>query len=110
MKFKFKIQQYQTDAVERTVEVFEGQPSMDSLAYRRDLGKQAVHHQTSIYDADIETGYRNCEVQLLPKEILANIRKVQSWGDIKLSENRVPSNGACRLDIELETGTGKTYV
>ena len=46
---------------------------MDSLAYRRDLGKQAVHHQTSIYDAYIETGYRNCEVQLLPKEILANI-------------------------------------
>ena len=46
MKFKFKIQQYQTDAVERTVEVFAGQPSMDNLAYRRDLGKQAVHHQT----------------------------------------------------------------
>ena len=110
MKFKFKIQQYQTDAVERTVEVFEGQPSMDSLAYRRDLGKQAVHHQTSIYDADIETGYRNCEVQLLPKEILANIRKVQSWGDIKLSDNLVPSIGACSLDIEMETGTGKTYV
>ena len=110
MKFKFKIQQYQTDAVERTVEVFEGQPSMDSLTYRRDLGKQAVHHQTSIYDADIETGYRNCEVQLLPKEILANIRKVQSWGDIKLSDNLVPSIGACSLDIEMETGTGKTYV
>ncbi len=110
MKFKFKIQQYQTDAVERTVEVFEGQPSMDSLAYRRDLGKQAVHHQTSIYDADIETGYRNCEVQLLPKEILANIRKVQSWGDIKLSDSLVPSIGACSLDIEMETGTGKTYV
>ncbi|MBO5044938.1 MAG: DEAD/DEAH box helicase family protein [Alistipes sp.] len=110
MRFKFKIQQYQTDAVERTVEVFEGQPSMDSLAYRRDLGKQAVHHQTSIYDADIETGYRNCEVQLLPKEILANIRKVQSWGDIKLSDSLVPSIGACSLDIEMETGTGKTYV
>ena len=110
MKFKFKIQQYQTDAVERTVEVFEGQPSMDSLTYRRDLGKQTVHHQTSIYDADIETGYRNCEVQLLPKEILANIRKVQSWGDIKLSDSLVPSIGACSLDIEMETGTGKTYV
>ena len=83
---------------------------MDSLTYRRDLGKQAVHHQTSIYDADIETGYRNCEVQLLPKEILANIRKVQSWGEIKLSDNLVPSIGACSLDIEMETGTGKTYV
>ncbi|MBR6604302.1 MAG: hypothetical protein IKK92_00290 [Prevotella sp.] len=42
MKFKFKIQQYQTDAVERTVEVFEGQPSMGSLTYRRDLGKRAA--------------------------------------------------------------------
>ena len=26
MKFKFKIQQYQTDAVEQTVSVFAGQP------------------------------------------------------------------------------------
>ena len=46
MKFKFKIQQYQTDAVERTVEVFEGQPSTDSLAYCRDLGK----HTSTLYD------------------------------------------------------------
>ena len=110
MKFKFKIQQYQTDAVERTVEVFEGQPSMDSLTYRRDLGKRAAYHQTSIIDDEIETGYRNCEVQLLPKAILANIRKAQAAGDIKLSDSLVPSIGACSLDIEMETGTGKTYV
>ena len=110
MKFKFKIQQYQTDAVQRTVEVFEGQPSMDSLTYRRDLGKRAAHHQTSIIDDEIETGYRNCEIQLLPKEILANIRKAQAAGDIKLSDSLVPSIGACSLDIEMETGTGKTYV
>ena len=110
MKFKFKIQQYQTDAVERTVEVFAGQPSMDNLTYRRDLGKQAVHHQTSIYDAEIETGYRNCAVQLTSTQLLENIRKVQAIGDIKLSDNIVPSIGACSLDIEMETGTGKTYV
>ena len=110
MKFKFKIQQYQTDAVERTVEVFAGQPSMDNLAYRRDLGKQAVHHQTSIYDAEIETGYRNCDVQLTSTQLLENIHKVQAIGDIKLSDNIVPSIGACSLDIEMETGTGKTYV
>ena len=108
MKFKFKIQQYQTDAVERTVEVFEGQPSMDSLAYRRDLGKRAA--QTSFLDADIETGYRNCEIQLLPKEILANIRKVQAVGDIIQSSSLADGFGACNLDIEMETGTGKTYV
>jgi len=110
MKFKFKIQQYQTDAVERTVEVFAGQPTMDNLTYRRDLGKQSTNRQTSIYDADIETGYRNSEVQLTPKELLANIHKAQILGDIKLSDSLAPSIGACSLDIEMETGTGKTYV
>ena len=108
MKFKFKIQQYQTDAVERTVEVFEGQPSMDSLTYRRDLGKRSA--QTSILDDEIETGYRNSEIQLLPKEILANIRKVQAAGDIIQSSSLADGFGACNLDIEMETGTGKTYV
>lgn len=110
MKFKFKIQQYQTDAVERTVEVFAGQPSVDNFTYRRDLGKQAQYHQISIYDAEIETGYRNSEIQLTSKELLDNIRKVQADGDIKLSESLAPSIGACALDIEMETGTGKTYV
>ena len=108
MKFKFKIQQYQTDAVERTVEVFAGQPSMDSLTYRRDLGKRSA--QTSILDDEIETGYRNSEIQLLPKQILANIRKVQAAGDIIQSSSLADGFGACNLDIEMETGTGKTYV
>ena len=40
MKFKFKIQQYQTDAVENTVAVFSGQPSHRVAEYRRDLGKR----------------------------------------------------------------------
>lgn len=38
MKFKFKIQQYQTEAVENTVSVFVGQPSHTMAAYRRDVG------------------------------------------------------------------------
>lgn len=33
MKFKFKIQQYQTEAVEQTVNVFAGQPSITSSYY-----------------------------------------------------------------------------
>ena len=110
MKFKFKIQQYQTDAVESTVGVFAGQPSVDSLAYRRDLGRQEANRQTAIDDAELETGYRNSAVQLTPAELLANIRKAQAAGDIKLSDRLVPNIGACSLDIEMETGTGKTYV
>ena len=37
MKFKFKIQQYQTDAVDAVVRVFEGQPYQDHVSYRRDI-------------------------------------------------------------------------
>lgn len=106
MKFKFKIQQYQTDAVERTVDVFAGQPSVDSLAYRRDLGKRAA----TLYDDELEMGYRNGEVQLTSSQLLENIHKAQAAGDIKLSSCLAPSIGACSLDIEMETGTGKTYV
>ena len=39
MKFKFKIQQYQTDAVENTVNVFAGQPAQQGQkGYRIELG------------------------------------------------------------------------
>ena len=55
MKFKFKIQQYQTDAVDNTVAVFNGQPSHDTaMRYRRDLGK----HGGIIFDDD-DADYRN---------------------------------------------------
>lgn len=45
MKFQFKIQQYQTDAVESVVNIFAGQPYSDRVSYVRDLG---VNKKTSI--------------------------------------------------------------
>ncbi len=106
MKFKFKIQQYQTDAVERTVEVFSGQPSYAPIKYRMDLGKREGKLQ---YVGD-DDAYCNANVELSQTQLLDNIRKVQAQGDIKLSDKLLPSIGACSLDIEMETGTGKTYV
>ena len=108
MKFNFKIQQYQTDAVENTVEVFSGQPSVDSLTYRRDMG-QMLEQSGHLWD-DVETGYRNNEVQLTSAQLLENIRKIQAQCDITQSQTLVSGLGACNLDIEMETGTGKTYV
>ena len=108
MKFNFKIQQYQTDAVENTVEVFSGQPSVDVLAYRRDLG-QTQEKSGNLWE-DIETGYRNQEVQLTSAQLLENIRRIQAECDITQSESLVKDLGACNLDVEMETGTGKTYV
>ena len=104
MKFQFKIQQYQTDAVENTVSVFAGQPSHDPAAYRRDVGRERLDFE--------ETGYRNVEVELDARQLLENIRKVQRESNIPLSDKLVATYGlgACSLDIEMETGTGKTYV
>ena len=40
MKFNFKIQQYQTDAVDSVVNCFKGQPYIDNVSYRRDIGNK----------------------------------------------------------------------
>lgn len=38
MKFSFKIQQYQTDAVDAVARVFQGQPYNAGVSYLRDIG------------------------------------------------------------------------
>ena len=106
MKFKFKIQQYQTDAVENTIAVFHGQPSHMLSAYRRDLG---TDRQKQIRYED-ETGYRNYRLELSEEVLLKNIRSIQNLYDITPSETLVKGIAPVNLDIEMETGTGKTYV
>ena len=108
MKFKFKIQQYQTDAVDATVNVFAGQPSKTNAQYRRDLGKLKSYSQLD----DVFVGYRNSDVELQSHQLLANIQHQQTLGNIpKSTKLSLPDGlGACSLDIEMETGTGKTYV
>ena len=110
MKFKFKIQQYQTDAVESTVSVFAGQPSKTNAQYRRDLGKQKQQLKAEFEEEYV--GYRNADVELNTNQLLENIHHQQVQNDIPLSKSLAATNGlgACSLDVEMETGTGKTYV
>ena len=117
MKFNFKIQQYQTDAVDAVVKVFAGQGFHDRIQYIRDLGKRTVPDveqtemkDTAEADLDDDTGYKNEELDLTDEQLLQNIHKIQSENNIKLSPSLVKSLGRCSLDIEMETGTGKTYV
>ena len=106
MKFKFKIQQYQTDAVQNTVEVFNGQPSHSPATYRRDLGK----YQQGRFDYEGETGYGNHIIELEDRAILQNINSIQNLYDISPSTSLARGVAKVNLDIEMETGTGKTYV
>lgn len=109
MKFKFKIQQYQTDAVANTTAVFAGQPNRDPSHYRRDIGKLKAGTMREMLDDD---GYRNADLELDSKQLLENLHTVQTLAGVPLSKalSKTDSLGAVSLDVEMETGTGKTYV
>lgn len=109
MKFKFKIQSYQTEAVCNTTAIFTGQPNLDSAHYRRDLGKLAAGTMRDMLEDD---GYRNADVELSSKQILENLHAVQTLAGVSLSKtlSKTDGLGAVNLDVEMETGTGKTYV
>lgn len=116
MKFNFKIQQYQTDAVEAVARVFSGQPHYDKVSYIRDLGKPQANQQIRLAvmededDLLSETGYKNETIELTDEQLLDNIRTIQNENNIKVSDKLIGNVGRCSLDIEMETGTGKTYV
>jgi type III restriction enzyme len=103
MKLKFKVQPYQTQAVNAVVDCFAGQPMSNGIIYRIDPGRKA---QTSAF----EDGFKNADLALSELQVLANIKDVQRRQNLPLSDKLIASAG-CRinLDIEMETGTGKTY-
>lgn len=123
MKLKFKIQQYQTGAVESVINVFKGQPNQANQEYRMDKGKLYVvdskkHDikfvQTNVFadsdDAGNSLGYKNNRLAMDKVALFDNIRQIQTENNIHQDEELCQKLGACQLDVEMETGTGKTYV
>lgn len=125
MKLRFKVQPYQTHAVDAVADCFAGQPLSAGLSYRIDPGQR---NQASAFDED---GFRNAELALSDSQLLDNVQKVQRLQNLPLSQSlsefttfdakgaRVPVKATYRkealaatrihLDVEMETGTGKTY-
>ena len=115
MKFKFRTQPYQQDAVNNICKVFKGQPYADMVRYTRDLGirkKTDELKQASLFDAfdENDDGFENAKILLENAEIFDNIKTIQQESNYKESETLVSGLGRCSLDVEMETGTGKTYV
>lgn len=111
MKFKFTIQPYQTEAVASVTGVFAGQPFHDHFAYRRDIQIERDITNWMMTDEELFMGFANAKVQLDFGQLLENIHRIQRRNNIKLADT-IASNGlgVCSLDVEMETGTGKTYV
>jgi type III restriction enzyme len=115
MKFNFKIQRFQTEAVESVVHVFTGQCNHRPASYLRDLGRGVISTEFRFEDGTAEvtddiSGYKNASVELSDEQLLRNIRKLQERNNIKQSPVLIKELGRVSLDVEMETGTGKTYV
>lgn len=120
MKLQFKVQPYQTDAMNAVVDSFRAvhrQPYADNITYRVDPGRTAgrqAHEELDhrVDEASALTGYGNSKLALSASELIENIQAVQRrTRGMPLSKELVSSPAATlNLDVEMETGTGKTYV
>ncbi len=125
MKIKFNSElNYQLTAINSIVKVFEGQELCSSQfsVPKWDFGSSIKHesanqlplfgmgHKPSEDAKDLSDELRDIGVAnkltLLPEEILENIRGVQLKNGLPQSENLQTMN----FTVEMETGTGKTYV
>ncbi len=77
MKLKFKVQPYQTTAVESVVDCFAGQVNISNTAYRIDPGINK--HMSGQYQPELleQTGFRNVDIQLTDAQLIDNIQAVQ---------------------------------
>jgi len=102
MKLKFKHQPYQANAVNAVVACFSGQPKTPAATYRIDPGKQ---QSTVEFD-----GFKNADLKLSTITLLENIQSIQQRQNIPVSTG-LATTSICdvNLDVEMETGTGKTY-
>ena len=109
MKLKFKKQAYQLHAVEAVADCFGGQPKRGGIQYRVDPGPAVDAGGQAL--AALETpGFRNADLALAPGQLLENIQAVQRRQNLPLSESLVKTRiCGVNLDVEMETGTGKTY-
>lgn len=109
MKLKFKHQAYQANSVQAIVDCFKGQrPDEAARRYKIDPGTDAKGQiGSTVY---VDEGFKNADLQLGSDRLLANIQAVQTRQNLSLSSKLISTKASpVNLDIEMETGTGKTY-
>ncbi len=94
MKLKFKQQQYQEDAAMSVVNCFKGQPNST---------RKEIVGRTELFAEEI---FSNDKIKITGEELLSNVKKVQEDNGLIHSKKLEGYN----FTIEMETGTGKTYV
>lgn len=98
MKLKFKNQNFQTDAVNAVADLFGGQEILKSTF------EIAQDRQVSLIENDLGIG-NGMRISL--HQLNENMHEVQKRGNLPLTDIENDNLSFC---IEMETGTGKTYV
>jgi type III restriction enzyme len=96
-------QDYQLEAIQAVIDVFDGQPLAKSLfevSFNSEVSSLAFS----------DNGIAN-QLVLTPESLLANIQTIQTKNGLIISD-KLEDSGEIPLNftIEMETGTGKTYV
>lgn len=111
MKLKFDANQaYQLDAMRAVVDLFDGQPDASQNDFTFSVGGISSLALT-------QTGVAN-NLVITPEQWLANCNKVQTENGLPLShtlevmklDDNTPVGDFPNFTVEMETGTGKTYV
>ena len=132
MEIRFKTLDYQKDSVQAIVDCFKGQPRSEGRRYMIDQGAAKVKKATAQVDMLEETldlqggkakkviadvGFENAHIFDL-QAVLKNIQDVQAASGLQRSSQLITDDNGkgknltqspLNLDIEMETGTGKTY-
>ena len=98
MKLKFKQQQYQRDATMAVVNCFGGQNKGE---------RKEIIGRTGLFIDEI---FSNKKIELAEEEIFKNVQEIQKEQGLKTTRELAGLHGKLHFTIEMETGTGKTYV
>ncbi|MCZ8139546.1 MAG: DEAD/DEAH box helicase family protein [Fimbriimonadaceae bacterium] len=111
--FKFDAQQsFQIDAIQSVVDLFDGQPADGEALLARirlENSAQDIGDQHALeMDLSQEIGTVGNRLIVGKETILANLQRIQDRNGLEVQTSLYA--GGLDFDIEMETGTGKTYV
>jgi len=107
MKIKFDSSQpFQKDAVNAIINLFEGQ-SLSKEDFSVQINTTALKGQTSVFQSELGIGN---SIILSADAIYKNFVSIQEKNDLDPIEESAFSKNGMNFSVEMETGTGKTYV
>ena len=128
MKLKFKNQAFQEAAIAAVCDVFNGQPFHDPNVYTVDPGReQPLGARFALVNAELpgfetpqqlmmdlvdepDVGYKNAEIALTLSALQKNLHEVQDRQSLEHTALFGKERILPELEVEMETGTGKTFV